>query len=293
MKRKLLLGILSMVMLLPFIVKADEVDILDSVEQNQNSANASVTVGDVAIPTYEVVIIWTDLTFDWVYNSHTKDFEWAPASICSQLGSSKEEVEQELSKGTKIYTDESCTTTTTTYVEDTNHYYMMERETAAIGIEDMSQNGQIVPSITWNSSEKYSDVTAKISYYGEDCVGLYSNIALDYAWERYGKVATDATCKNPVYEKPDFGTTIYYTYAYTLMDLTTEEIPDNGRASGAGFGVPNGHTINGEKNFIGFAPEGNYPRNQYRVSFNLVGGETTPTAGDIIGTITIKIRTAN
>ncbi len=49
---------------------------ITSVEEGSNSVDASVTVGNVETPVYEVEITWDGLTFDWSYNEYQQTFMW-------------------------------------------------------------------------------------------------------------------------------------------------------------------------------------------------------------------------
>lgn len=245
-----------------------------------NSSNATVTVGTVEAPVYEVAVIWNDLTFNWVYDSETNDFEWKPVPICYNIDATEENVQGVLDSGSKVFTNDTCTERAYSYSSEATAYYVLdERTTTTIGIEDMSENGQIVPSIEWNADEKYEDVTANFSYTGEGCVVLPSEAAFNYAKELGKELYNGNTCETTV-NSEGFIQNHYYVMANTTLPLTGTEIPDNGRQSAAGSMGVDG---------ISF-PSTEFPRTHYYVHLTLEGGSTTPTTGDAIGTITVSIR---
>ena len=155
MKNKLIKGLFGfgLILLMTTGVNAQGIT---SIEEGNNSASSEVMIGNVEVPVYEAEIIWQDLTFDWAYNEVTKEFEWRKPKVCSQYYS-KEEVETALQKGEKVYSDNTCENRTWSYEEgdEKTYYYIYETNKSVIGIEDMSQKGEIVPTVTWKSSEKY------------------------------------------------------------------------------------------------------------------------------------------
>jgi len=142
---------------------------INSVTDGSNTTDATVTVGEVAVPVYEVYVSWNDLTFDWTYDYETEKFGWKPADVCLPQGI---ENSDEFDNFDEHYTDENCTTEATEYTEGTEYYGIQEREAAEIFVVDASENGQIVPSIKYNSSSKYEDVVGKFKYRGETCLAL-------------------------------------------------------------------------------------------------------------------------
>lgn len=267
---------------LALTVNAQETDstTINSTVAGSNSSNATVTVGTVEAPVYEVAVIWNDLTFNWVYDSETNDFGWKPVPICYNIDATEENVQGVLDSGSKVFTNDTCTERAYSYSSEATAYYVLdERTTTTIGIEDMSQNGQIVPSIEWNADEKYEDVTANFSYTGEGCVVLPSEAAFNYAKELGKQLYNGNTCETTV-NSEGFIQNNYYVMANTTLPLTGKEIPDNGRQSAAGSMGVDG---------ISFPPT-EFTRNHYYVHLALEGGSTTPTTGDAIGTITVSIR---
>ena len=69
---------------------------INSTETGKNLTDATVTVGTVEAPVYEVAVIWNDLTFNWVYDSETNDFGWKPVPICYNIGATEENVKMYL-----------------------------------------------------------------------------------------------------------------------------------------------------------------------------------------------------
>jgi len=279
MRKKLLLAILSLGVLLPCVVGAEQTSTnLDSVDEGNNSANTQVTVGNVAVPTYGVAIIWDDMTFDWVYNPELNKFEWKPSSSCNPAWITS--LEEFLEYEGRVYLDETCTESTDLYnSENFDEYYVLyERESAAIGIEDLSENGQITPSIKWTADDKYNDVTAKFQYYKKSCSLINSQAAYDIAKDL--TMYSDNSCTEKLMTVPTYEPGKYYVYASKETDLLTEEISNDGRHSSAGGGYVDGLIFNIDEVI----------NNQYLLSLKLDGGSTIPTAGDKIGSITIKIK---
>ena len=286
MKKKLLFSILCLGLLLPIGANADDSTNIDSIEEGNNSTNVDATVSNVAVPTYEVAIIWDDLSFDWSYNKDTKSFEWKPTSMCRPAGITNQKEYSEINNeyNGEIYTDESCSILNEEeYSEDKNYYVIYERENAYIGIEDMSQNGEIVPSIIWESESKYSDTEAEIKYRAKECLTINSENVFDGALEHEEILYSDENCTTEVTNTPEYETGKYYVYAEKMdskFTLETEELPENARFSAESACVDD----------ICFYSK--YDENNYYLSLNLVGGTVTPTVGDKIGSVTIKIKAA-
>ena len=286
MKKKLLFSILSLGLLLPIGVNADDSTNIDSIEEGNNSANVDATVSNVAVPTYEVAILWEDLSFDWSYNKDTKSFGWKPTKRCgaAEINNQKEYSEINNEYNGEIYTDETCSVLNEEeYSEEKNYYVLYERENAFIGIEDLSENGEITPSITWKSESKYSDTEAVIKYRAKECLAINSKEVFDGALELEEILYSNENCTTEVTNTPEYETGKYYVYAEKMnseFTLETEELPENARLSGAGSCVDD----------VCF-PSNEYG-NIYDLSFNLVGGTVTPTVGDKIGSVTIKIKVA-
>lgn len=264
-------------------VNATDSATLDSVETGSNSTNADAVVGTVETPVYTVAVIWNDLTFDWVYDEDTNEFGWAPAPHCNQISSERENVEGAINSGKAVYKDNTCSERVYSYSDEVTQYFeSIHPEAIGIGIEDLSENGQIVPSIKWTSSEKYNDVTAKFTYKGKTCIALETEEVFNVAKENT-TIYSDSNCST-VTEATAFETGKYYALTTKDFDLETEEIPDAGRTSVMGGDCINGicfdQNINGELD----------PLSQYLLGFKLEGGTTVPTAGDVIGTLTVSIR---
>lgn len=253
---------------------------IDLTGEGQTSSNAVATVGTVETPVYEVAVIWNDLTFDWVYDEEKEEFGWAPTTVCSGIGFDEEYIESAIARGEELFVNDTCSERIYEYNPDARGYYVLsERKTATIGIEDMSQKGQIIPSISWEADEKYADVDADFSYTGEGCVLLPTDAAFNYAKENGHKIYNENTCETEA-SVDVFATDSYYVNAVTSFDLpSTGELPDNGRISGAGTAGVDGVTL----------PPIGFNKNYYFVHLALEGGETTPEEGDTIGTITVSI----
>ena len=279
MKKKLLFSILCLGLLLPIGANADDSTNIDSIEEENNSANVDATVSNVAVPTYDVYITWADLTFDWVYNKDTKSFEWKPTKECVPATIYDQESYNQYEG--EVYTDETCSVLDEEgYNEEKEYYKLRERENAFIGIEDLSENGEIVPSITWASETKYSDTEAEIKYSGLKCVAINSKNVFDIALSN--GIYSNEDCTTKVPNTPEYEIGKYYAYIYNDDEdyvLTTEEIPNNGRISSGG-------------NCVDKVCLPHETPNQYSVFLKLKGGTVTPTVGDKIGSVTIKIKVA-
>lgn len=266
-----------------FTVNAEVTDSTTiNVAEGQTSSNATATVGTVETPVYEVVVIWNDLTFNWVYDSETNDFGWAPVPICYGIDPTEENVQDALDRGEKVFTDRACESRTYNYNSETAEYYILdERKSTSIGIEDISQNGQIIPSISWKADTKYADVNANFTYTGEGCTLIPTEAAFNYVKSEGKTLYNSNTCETTV-NSEGFIKNSYYVIANTTLPLASgEDIPDTGRQSAAGTMGVDGITF----------PLKDFTRNQYYVQLALDGGETTPTTGDTIGTITVSIKT--
>lgn len=280
MKKKLF-SVIAGLCMFSFMLTANAEEVpsasIDSVESGSNSTNAAVTVGNVEAPVYGVAVIWNDLTFDWVYDADADEYGWKPADMCSPLSTAKEDVEEALAMGAKVYSDNTCSNRVYEYSGSSiaEYYYLVEREEAYIGIEDLSENAQIVPSVSWTATQQYGDVNANFQYYGKTCISITSQDVFSAATSYY----SDADCTSKTTASTYVGGQ-YYTYAYKKTALTGEEIPDNARMNAAGTGITGGML---------FPAEG-YLDNQYRVLFTLEGGNNVPTKGETIGTITVSIR---
>lgn len=282
MKKKILLGLASLLVLMPFGVNAET---LDSVEEN-NSADASVVVGEVETPVYDVEITWGALTYDWKYSAELDDYtwesskEWEIYELKDALDSGEltEDTFEDLRKN--ICTDPDCNSKiaeNVTYEDVLNdlgmYYYKSVAGTSNwIYIDDYSTGRGIIPSVKWTSAKGYDWVEGKFSYEGEK---EYCGIVEDFMFDTYvnegSKMYTDSVCSKEITEPvTEYRAGLYVKYMGTgMIDLTTEEIPEAGRQQG---------TMNG-------------PR-WYNLELNLEnnGTATTPNAGDTIGTVTITIK---
>lgn len=288
--KKLLILIFSLTLLLPFTVNAEEGDgydwEIDSVEEGSNSASATVTIGSVAVPVYNVDMVWENPSFDWTYNEETKKFGWTPTPYCSSHTiESEEQLQDMLSSGVELYTDNSCSTEASSYDETVTYYEKFEREYYYFGIEDTSENGEIVPSIKWTPSEEYNYVEGKFSYsYEKPVCKVIEEEDLGLSSDKYELVTvySDASCSTVVdTENVEFEPNTYYALysEREFKELTSEEIPEVARDSY--IGTPFYEINQAEKQWA------------YGLILELENKETpttTPTAGDTLGTIKVTIR---
>lgn len=264
-KRNLILGLIGCGLLFTQVVKAETLDLTNISETGQN-----VVVGEVETPVYSVDITWGDMTFDYVYNEATQEFEWQEQITCTKISEQQKDYYQNL----KIFTNSTCTSLLVNkddYTFDdlvySEYYYSSSSEGAGqISILDNSENGGIIPSLYWESSEKYNYVNGKFQYIGPMC-GLVSESDFDYV---KNNLYTDSSCtiKN-TNDNPIYGEMSYYTFIGDgYIDMNYGVIPEG--TSGIG--------------------NGNY---YYEARIRLLNDYskeiTTPVKGDTIGRITVSI----
>lgn len=271
---KLLVGIF--VFGIGITVNAEDTTNLPNLENGEGSTNGTVSVGSVETPVYNVLINWSDLSFDWTYDSDSADYSWTPSKICSPY-----EADNVSATGKTIYSDKNCTEIANNVGEEsgTPKYYLDSRDSVFFNIEDYSEHGQIVPSVKWNAASNYSYVDAKFTVYEDFCVAVPNENVYDVA-VNYG-IYSDSTCATET-TPSGYVENKYYTFARKPVVLTTEELPDSARISYEEIKKVDGLTL----------VKRDY-RNNYRVDFVLVNKSTptaTPTAGDQIGTITVSVR---
>lgn len=306
MKNKLIKALfgIALSLLMTTGVYAVETDTIDSIEEGSNSTSANVTVGTVEVPVYRVELWWDSLTFDWVYDEYTKTFGWKTAPLCEQFDKfDKEKIEAEINGGgsvyiSDLYTDSTCSTKANAYDESVQgYYYLNDRNFASIGIRDHSENGVIVPSIEWNSSEKYSNVIGKIFYmnYSQPiCSNIDSEDMLNYALENDVTLYSNNACSivsddaNVTYEEGKY-------YAFVNIEamkiLGGNEIPDEARYAACGAIFDYRFTEIETRLY----EEDSWARKEiYDLKFYIENDSKKeiiiPTQGDVIGTITVTFR---
>ena len=184
---KLLVGIF--VFAIGITVNAEDTTNLPNLENGEGSTNGTVSVGSVETPVYNVLINWSDLSFDWTYDSDSADYSWTPSKICSPY-----EADNVSATGKTIYSDKNCTEIANNVGEEsgTPKYYLDSRDSVFFNIEDSSEHGQIVPSVKWNAASNYSYVDAKFTVYEDFCVAVPNENVYDVA-VNYG-IYSDSTC---------------------------------------------------------------------------------------------------
>lgn len=281
MKKKLLLGLVSLLSVLPFGVNAETIG---SVEEN-NTSNANVTVGEVDNVIYNVEIVWNEFKFNWKYNSEKSEYEWQAGNAMEIIPLSiYGEIDEEFFNAEKenICMDSTCTTKISeelTYEElvaniDDYYYNVGEGDISNhFHIGDYSIGGEIVPSVKWTSAEDYEYVEGKFTYSAnvEKCELFEDEESFEQYVSEGIKFYSDSACT----EELDETVTEYQSGMYTIamyserLALNTEEIPANGRQVG------------------------NEGSHWYHLSLDLVNKTaptSTPKSGDRIGTITITIK---
>lgn len=295
MKKLFLLGVLSFGLLLPFGVNAEEENgydsKIDSVEEEKNSANASVKVGEVEVPVYDVNINWDSLKYNWKYNYKTNKYEWAveTTKMCEISSYDVPSEDEWENYKYNLYTDSTCDTWASqdlTYEEfitnsENYYYYSGDYENSHIHIDDYSTGGRIIPSIKWKSEENYDFVQGNFKYFVyEQICGLIDEEEFENLKEYGDVIYTDSNCTTKFeYNNENQDTEELYalTYEEKFVNLETDKIDDNARHYFTG-DVTGPHYANGA---------------YYELKLDLTNEETptnTPTAGDTIGTITVTIK---
>jgi len=292
--KKLLMGIFGLTLLLPLGVFAEVADI-DSVEEGNNSANAEVTVGNVAVPVYSVELTWMNLSFDWVYDSENNTYGWVSTPSCEGYPPYGEginietDIREALASGKKLYTNNTCTNQIYEYDETVEEYYYSYTVPTMIEIVDRSENGAIQPSITWNSTDEYSYVNGKFSYYGNhiECAVVNDEDESEYLITKNITIYDDNNCNNIAENVQEYIENKYYVFKtvgtdYTTpIEMTSDLIPLEART--------------GEMGYVYTEFDSPYHWSMYVIELDLENKEqptTTPTAGDTLGTITVSIRAA-
>ena len=237
-------------------------------------------------PIYTVNITWDDLTFDWAYNEEKKSFGWEAHGTCEEVYASDVEMYNSLLSNGKdvLYLDNKCMNKSNNYNETVDTYYKKyKRSDAYITIEDLSERGQVVPTVKWNSNERYNNVNGVFKYLGNKCVPIETKAVYDVALD-YG-IYSDSNCTKAA-NNNGFEKNKYYALALSKNVITSEELPDNLRHNGD-YGD---ETIDGVS-FGGFSYEGK--TNIYSLYFNLENKSNlgfTPVQGEQIGSITISFK---
>ena len=265
-----------------------------SPEEGNDSTSANVTVGNVETPVYGADLYWESLIFDWVYDNSTKEFNWTPVPICERYYPSEEMTwEEAFASETSIYTDSTCSTKANEYNESISEYYhMRERENAFMHIWDMTTGGQIVPSVEWNSNDKYNNVIGKFSYIKTEsvCTIIDSVEMFDSAISNNVTLYSNDSCSNIIVEDNlEYENNSYYAFVNTDLQevIYGGEIPDYVRNASAG--------VYHEYRFTEVETATNtFPKKNYTLYLTLENNPekaaVTPTQGEVIGTITISIR---
>lgn len=285
MKKKILLGLFSVLFLLPIGVSAET---LSSINPENNSSDASVTVGEVEVPVYSVEIDWNSFKFDWKYNRQTNKYEWQVGSNVSLIpldeyftNFNKDDfIENQF----KICHDSSCPNVIgdgVTYemiLSDIEHYYIKSvgDNTNHFHIGDYSTGGEIVPSVKWTSEVDYSYVDGIFKYEKlvERCELIEDEELFDEIIGLHFGMFTDSSCTDFVGSSvTEYADGYYFLSSGTeFVELETQKIPDDGRLP---LNQPNA--------------------NWYHLTLDLKNKTQpteTPKAGDKIGTITITIEAA-
>ena len=254
------------------------------VEEGNNSASESVTVGSVQTPVYSVDISWGDFAYDWVYDSSTGEYYWEPSNVESCVQALPSVYDENaytaaVNEG-NIYSDSSCSTPTSSVAYDDIEYTVVFTKVIApgasnINISDASTAGQIVPSVSWTPSTGYDWVTGKFNYSdcSFECVSIDDEESFNTAYQIY----TDNACSTSVDKSTlSYQANTYYTKAggCAYESTTGGALPDSARQFG-------GVSENGVVAY-GYQLE-------FEIGVDSSKAITTPKANDTIGTITVSI----
>ena len=261
------------------------------------SASAEAKIGEIEVPVYNVFIIWQDLTFNWAYDEKTQEFGWKKPAICMEYTQDADEADHAMVElGMELYRDSSCENSiaaTGLPEEGSSYYFLYETNKSTIGIEDFTENGQIVPTVSWTASEKYSYVNGTLEYSIIDsvCQVINSQDMLSSAIEEGVTLYSDSNCSN-------VSDTIQNEYVdnmyYAFIDVDTTEkvngdIPDEARHSAMG----------GYRSEYSFTESSYYPgsKDHYYIQLSLENDPEkyakegmAPVTGDVLGSVTITIR---
>ena len=254
------------------------------VEEGNNSASESVTVGNVQTPVYSVDISWGDFAYDWVYESSTGEYRWEPSDVESCVRALPSVYDENaytaaINEG-NIYSDSSCSASTNSVayadIESTTVFTKVTAPGASnINITDASTAGQIVPSVSWTPSTGYDWVTGKFDYAdcSFECVSIDDEESFNTAYQVY----TDNTCSSSVDKSTvSYQANTYYTKVGGCVyeSITGGALPDSARQ------------------FAGVSENGDVAYG-YQLEFGIGIDSsktiTTPKANDTIGTITVSI----
>ena len=271
----------------------------DSVEVTEGGdTDATVTVGDVDVPVYNVIISWYNFTFDWKYDSTTNQHGWRTHGTCTAYDTTNTASvlaeDPNFFNYYSFFEDNACTrpisgqeVAEAMQTGAIFYYYVYESPHAGEGlgyiiIEDMSEAGYAAPSLSWTPESKYDFTTASFTY--EKVVPVCEEIDLatfDYVTEAYA--TSDCTGEKVSTANPQEGAK-FYEFLHGRQDIqyTGGEIPFDARSSVVGGGIYDPNLNNTWKT--------NYDIH-LELGVDTTKTITTPTANDTIGTVTITITT--
>lgn len=274
MKKNLLVGLIGLGVFTVFAanVKAETVNL-----DNISETGKNVIVGDVTAPVYSVDIEWGDMTFDYKYDDVNEQYYWREKIECEKLVAGLESNfnNNELD----LYYDNACENEMPAENFDfdtalTIEAYYARTVGGMISIHDSSQNGSIIPSISWTSESNYDFVDANFYYEGpvNRCASIEDEFDFNNTVNAGFKLYTDSNCTlSEENDSPAFESGKYY-------HLDT----------GAGW-----HKMTGNILTEDMAMSGDPLFTDYLLKVELVNNPEktikTPVKGDNIGTITISI----
>ena len=243
---------------------------------------AEVTVGDVDVPVYDVEVNWYNFVFDWKYYETTHEYGWMVHQNLDCNAYTFQEIVYDDRFGVPFYTDAACSQPVnleiTSNYEQEDVFYTLEGvgdALASITIEDMSTNGYIEPTLTWNAEDKYDFTTVIITYFVDTPV---CDVVDSYYYDEVTEAYTNSNCTGDKIETATApAQTVFYEYLndFQEVEYTGGEIPTTAKRSAAGG--------------ILYYPSYDFYDLHLKLGVDTTKTVTTPTAGDTIGTLTITI----
>lgn len=280
-KRNLLMMIIGCGILLTQIVRAETVDLENVTRTEQN-----VVVGEIDVPVYSVDIIWGDMTFDYKYNGYNGKYEWREQIECIKLESDS----YYDSDSSRIYMDSNCDEryipseydSLETLIDRGFYEAITKMDELEFGwvfageiqVHDGSHirdnyGGFITPTLTWTSENEYSYVEGDFLY--TDMCSLLNSDQLAELIAEGDSIYTDSGCENLEVD------TLYPNDQYYGW---VEKIGHNKV------------TLPVTSAMAGFMYGGDRTMYSAELKLKSVGNSNImPTAGDIIGRITVNIET--
>ncbi|MBR6964761.1 hypothetical protein IKH83_00380 [Candidatus Saccharibacteria bacterium] len=138
-----------------------------------DSQSHDVTIGSVDEATYDIDIIWDDdMVFDWKYDRASNSFDFKARRSCHQYGPMSQgsiEVLENYITASKnyglLYSDENCSVAYTGSELDleNNSYYIKDTVGGHVLVADLSDNGSVSASVSFEAEDNYNWVTGNFA----------------------------------------------------------------------------------------------------------------------------------